>query len=85
MVNAALSADTRSDLYKERLSDRLMSLYCITLGRMFKVHVCSLSECVWAVRDLLTEICEFCLEVVRTFDTTAVFVVGLLSQKKKTK
>ena len=47
------------------------------------MHVCSLSECVWAVRDLLTEICEFCLEVVRTFDTTAVFVVGLLSQKKK--
>lgn len=59
----------------------MMSLYYITLGRIFKVHMCILSEYVWAVRDLLTEFCEFCLEVLRSYDPTVVFVVGLLSQK----
>jgi len=43
------------------------------------VYVCALGEYVWAVRDLLTELCEFCLEVVRAFDPTDVIVVGLLS------
>lgn len=59
----------------------MMSLYYITLDQIFKVRVCTLSEYVWAVRDLLTEICEFCLEVVRPYDPTVVFIVGPLSQQ----
>ena len=41
----------------------------------------TLSEYISAVRDLLTEFCEFCLEVTGAYDPTVVFVVGLLSQQ----